>query len=80
MNEQAPEIQIQKLADLKTGQRLEARLHNTTYYRGQVEQIAPGLDVLWIREEPPGDRKLLHIDDYELWLQLQPEEPNSPDF
>jgi hypothetical protein len=68
MAAQPVETGIQNLADLQHGQKLEAR-RNTTQYRGRVDQTAPELRVLWIREEFTHERKLLHLDDYTLWLQ-----------
>ncbi|MDQ0736240.1 hypothetical protein [Arthrobacter agilis] len=55
------------LGALSTGTVVEARRKNEVHYRGCVEDTAPGLGVVWIRDDLAGHRALLHLDDYSIW-------------
>ncbi|MHA7240317.1 hypothetical protein [Arthrobacter sp. TMS1-12-1] len=55
------------LGMLRTGTLLEARRRNEVHYRGYVEETAPGLGVVWIRDDTTGHRAILHLDEYSIW-------------
>ena len=63
---------ISSLHQLRRGDQVEAeRFHllpRTTFVRrGQVQDIAPGLGVVWIRDSETGQRRVLDSQDYQLW-------------
>ncbi|BBE24105.1 hypothetical protein MN0502_29880 [Arthrobacter sp. MN05-02] len=55
------------LGALRTGTVVEARRKNEVHYRGRVEDTAPGLGVVWIRDDMAGHRAILHLDEYSIW-------------
>jgi hypothetical protein len=58
---------ILDLGVLSAGTVVEARRKNEVHYRGCVEDTAPGLGVVWIRDDMAGHRALLHLDEYSIW-------------
>lgn len=50
-------------ARLEPGDHIEIYSHSGLLLRGQVDEIALHLEVIWIRENGTNDRRLLHIDD-----------------
>ncbi|MDP5226822.1 MULTISPECIES: hypothetical protein [Arthrobacter] len=63
---------ISSLHQLRRGDEVEAeRFHlqpRTTFVRrGRVQDIAPGLGVVWIRDAETGQRRVLDSQDYQLW-------------
>ncbi|PPB49266.1 hypothetical protein C4K88_11305 [Arthrobacter pityocampae] len=58
---------ILDLAHLRAGILVEARRRNEVHYRGYVEDTAPGLGVIWIRDDLAGHRAMLHLDEYNIW-------------
>ncbi|RJT83391.1 hypothetical protein D6T63_02845 [Arthrobacter cheniae] len=58
---------ILDLGALSAGTVVEARRKNEVHYRGCVEDAAPGLGVVWIRDDLAGHRALLHLDEYSIW-------------
>ncbi|MBG6179349.1 hypothetical protein [Arthrobacter sp. CAN_A1] len=58
---------IRSLRSLKRGDRIEARLHSEVLYRGQVEETAPGLGTVWMRDEAVDARLALSQDDFTFW-------------
>ncbi|MUK00531.1 hypothetical protein GM708_00470 [Vibrio cholerae] len=55
------------LGGLSRGTVVEARRKNEVHYRGCVEDTAPGLGVVWIRDDLAGHRAILHLDEYSIW-------------
>ena len=58
---------IRSLRSLKRGDRIEARLQNEALYRGLVEETAPGLGTVWMRDEAADVRLALSQDDFTFW-------------
>ncbi|MFC3300516.1 hypothetical protein FJV46_08485 [Arthrobacter agilis] len=58
---------ILDLTTVGTGTVVEARRKNEVHYRGCVEDAAPGLGVVWIRDDMAGHRAILHLDEYSIW-------------
>lgn len=58
---------IRSLRSLKRGDRIEARLQREVLYRGQVEETAPGLGTVWMRDEAVDARLALSQDDFTFW-------------
>ncbi|MEX3510784.1 hypothetical protein VVR84_14700 [Kocuria carniphila] len=58
---------IHDLARLHPGDTLEARRYGTVRYRGVVEEVAPHLDILWLRHGSWRERTILEAAEYELW-------------
>ncbi|GAB3550300.1 hypothetical protein GCM10027404_17270 [Arthrobacter tumbae] len=67
---------IRDVATLRRGDEVEAHLRNEVHYRGRVEDTAPGIGVVWIRDDADGRRAILHTDEYAIWrirtVPLQP--------
>lgn len=59
---------IRDLATLRRGDQVEAHLRNEVHYRGLVEDTAPGIGVVWIRDDADGSRAILHAEEYAIWL------------
>lgn len=57
---------IHDLATVHAGDRIEVWQHGRLHYLASVEQAAPALEVVWVREIPGGFRKLVHTQDVEL--------------
>jgi hypothetical protein len=62
-----PTARILDLGVLSAGTVVEARRKNEVHYRGCVEDTAPGLGVVWIRDDMAGHRAILHLDEYSIW-------------
>lgn len=60
-------IRIRDLGDLRRGDEVEAHCRNEVHYRGKVEDTAPGIGVVWIRDDADGRRAILHADEYAIW-------------
>ncbi|MBG6225514.1 hypothetical protein IWX63_002086 [Arthrobacter sp. CAN_A2] len=58
---------ILDLCALAPGAIVEARRRNEVHYRGCVEDAAPSLGVVWIRDDLAGHRAILHLDEYSIW-------------
>lgn len=58
---------IRDLGTLRRGDVIEAHRRDEIHYRGRVEDTAPGLGVVWIRDESDGHRAILHTDEYAIW-------------
>lgn len=58
---------ILDLGSLAAGSVVEARRKNEVHYRGCVEDTAPGLGVVWIRDDLAGHRAMLSLDEYSIW-------------
>ena len=52
---------------MTAGTVIEARRRGEVHYRGCVEDSAPGLGVVWVRDTLAGHRAILHLDDYSIW-------------
>ncbi|WP_309082478.1 hypothetical protein [Zhihengliuella sp.] len=63
----ASTARITDLGTLSAGIVVEARRNDEVYYRGRVEDTAPGLGVVWIRDDMAGHRAILHLDEYSIW-------------
>ncbi|MDN4610239.1 hypothetical protein [Arthrobacter burdickii] len=62
-----PTARILDLGVLSAGTVVEARRKNEVHYRGCVEDTAPGLGIVWIRDDMAGHRAILHLDEYSIW-------------
>lgn len=60
-------IRIRDLAALRRGDEIEAHLRHEVHYRGRVEDTAPGIGVVWIRDSSDGTRAILHAEEYAIW-------------
>ncbi|MFJ3957271.1 hypothetical protein [Arthrobacter sp. NPDC090010] len=63
---------ISSLHQLRRGDHVEAERFRTLprppfIRRGRVQDIAPGLGVVWIRDADTGQRRVLDSQDYQLW-------------
>lgn len=68
---------IRDLGTLRRGDIVEAHRRDEVHYRGLVEDTAPGLGVVWIRDDSDGRRAILHIDEYAIWqIRLAAQESN----
>lgn len=63
-------IRVRTLAPLHRGDIVEARILDLVVHRGQVVETAPGIGALWIRKDGTGERKLLYLEEYGIWLVL----------
>ncbi|WP_427015710.1 hypothetical protein ACQCSX_12915 [Pseudarthrobacter sp. P1] len=61
---------VRSLAPLHRGDLVEARILDMVVHRGTVYETAPGIGALWIIKEGTGERKLLHLEEYSIWLVL----------
>lgn len=59
-------IPIHDLTRLRPGERIQAWRQGQLLYVGTVEEVAPDLGVVWIREVVDGYRRLVHAQDTEL--------------
>ncbi|MCG2622125.1 hypothetical protein LVY72_09360 [Arthrobacter sp. I2-34] len=57
---------IVDLSLLHRGDEVEARRGGTAYYRGRVHATAPGLGMLWIREQGRNARRAVPADEYSI--------------
>ena len=58
---------VRSIRSLRRGDTVEARSGGETYFHGQVEETAPGLSTVWIRDESTGLRTAVSMDDFSLW-------------
>lgn len=58
---------IRNLGALRRGDAVEARFHNDVQYRGEVVRTAPGVGLVWIRDEAGGRRRAVSASDYSIW-------------
>lgn len=58
---------IRSLRNIRRGDEIQARRGTDIYYRGQVEETAPGLGTVWIRQAADGARRALNQDDFTFW-------------
>lgn len=58
---------VRSIRTLRRGDTIEARSGGETYFHGQVQDTAPGLSTVWIRDESSGLRTALSMDDFTLW-------------
>lgn len=49
---------------LNRGELIEATGPHGNYYHGEVDEIAPGMGIVWINDRSLGFRKMLDSDDY----------------
>lgn len=56
------------LRALRVGDCIEAWDHDTLHHRGRVEETAPQLGVVWIREIGGGERKMVSTDEHSIRL------------
>lgn len=68
---------IRDLGTLRRGDEVEAHLRNEVHYRGRVEDTAPGIGVVWIRDDADGHRAILHTDEYAIWRIRTAPSPSS---
>jgi len=54
---------VSDISLIRRGDRIEAR-RGDACYRGQVKDTAPGLGLLWIREDDQNRRRTLSVDDF----------------
>ncbi|WP_139007078.1 hypothetical protein [Arthrobacter crystallopoietes] len=57
---------LDDVSSLRRGDRIEATGPDRIRYHGRVEEIAPEVGVLWIKEEPLDTRKMLDTSDYSI--------------
>ncbi|WP_052207279.1 hypothetical protein [Sinomonas humi] len=57
---------IRKLSELRRGDLIEAR-SGVTVLRGAVYDTAPGIGVVWIRDEDTRRRRAIQEEDFSLW-------------
>ncbi|MGQ1795871.1 hypothetical protein ACT4S5_01855 [Kocuria oceani] len=62
----APNTRLVPLAEIRRGDRIEARHSYQPRYVGVVELVARELGVVWIRETHLGERKLLDPTEHQL--------------
>ena len=58
---------VRSIRSLRRGDIVEARSSGETYFRGEVQETAPGLFTVWVRDETSGLRIALSMDDFTLW-------------
>ena len=58
---------VRSIRSLRRGDIVEARSGGTTYFHGEVQDTAPGLSTVWIRDESTGQRTAVSMDDFSLW-------------
>ncbi len=58
---------VRSIRSLRRGDTVEARSGGETYFHGQVQETAPGLFTVWIRDEATGQRTAVSMDDFTLW-------------
>lgn len=67
-DQDALEPQTCSLHALRTGNRIEVWSHGSLRYSGWVEELAPKLGVVWIRETRTGERKLISTEEHSIRL------------
>ena len=68
-NQGALQPQACTLHTLRTGNRVEVWGHGGLRYSGWVEELAPKLGVVWIREASAGERKLISTEEHSIRLR-----------
>jgi hypothetical protein len=63
----ATPTRIRNLGTLRRGDAVEARIQNDVQYRGRVVRTAPGVGLVWIREDDGGERRAVSQSDYSIW-------------
>ncbi|MCQ1948900.1 MULTISPECIES: hypothetical protein [Arthrobacter] len=58
---------VRSIRSLRRGDIVEARSGGTIYFHGEVQDTAPGLSTVWIRDESTGQRTAASMDDFTLW-------------
>lgn len=58
---------VRSIRSLRRGDTIEARSGGETYFRGSVQDTAPGLSTVWIRDESTDMRTAVSMDDFSLW-------------
>ncbi|MCC9144583.1 MULTISPECIES: hypothetical protein [unclassified Arthrobacter] len=58
---------VRSIRSLHRGDTVEARSGGTTYFRGEIQDTAPGLATVWIRDESTGLRSAASMDDFSIW-------------
>jgi hypothetical protein len=71
MQHETGTARIRDITKLRRGDRVEAR-RDSTCYSGQVKDTAPGLGMLWIREDGGHGRRAVSADDFSIWRIRQP--------
>lgn len=54
-------------ANLRNGEKVQARHPWQGDYEGTVETTAPHLGIFWLRCEPLNERKLFDLTEYQCW-------------
>jgi hypothetical protein len=62
------EFRITTCADLRPGDVIEARIKGQLYLRGEVTEIMSAHDLFWIREDSLGNRRLLDLNEMEIFI------------
>ncbi|NMR32522.1 hypothetical protein [Crystallibacter degradans] len=62
----SPSARIDDVSSLSRGDRIEAIGPDRVRCHGRVEEIAPEVGVLWIKEEPLDTRRMLDTSDYSI--------------
>ncbi|MEV7649648.1 hypothetical protein [Arthrobacter sp. NPDC089319] len=58
---------IRNLGHLRRGDSVEARMDNAVQYRGRVDRTAPGVGLVWIRDDADGSRRAISTQDCTVW-------------
>ena len=61
------EYRILSCAELRPGEFIEARINDRLLLRGEVAEIMPSQELLWIREESLGCRRLLDLTEINIY-------------
>lgn len=64
MQNETERTPVRDISLIRRGDRIEARRGMETCYRGDVKDTAPGLGMLWIREEGRHGRRAVSLDDF----------------
>ena len=59
--------EIKDWSALQPGDRVTAAAELPHWTSGSIEETAPELGVLWIREARSGERKLLNVGNHKIW-------------
>lgn len=60
-------IRVFDVSQVDPGDQIEVRGRGKTRHRGPAEESVPALNVFWIFEQETGLRKLIEVDEYEIW-------------
>ncbi|MGG5173094.1 hypothetical protein ACQR35_13120 [Pseudarthrobacter sp. J1738] len=64
---------VRRIDQLRRGDEIEARVFVGPHFddvvirRGRVQETAPGIGVVWIREQETGARKVINAEECSLW-------------